>query len=103
MFRNSTVHLQASTVLSNQVASRSEIDDKSLTLSDTAPLVLSAETEYLARSVDGALVVIQSGVTTRAQLRATANLLLRLEVRAVGFVLNGVSRTKADPRSGIPF
>ena len=64
---------------------------------DTPPLVLSAETEYLARSVDGALVVIRSGVTTRAQLLAAVNTLQRLEVGAVGFVLNGVSLAKADP------
>jgi len=66
-------------------------------LIDTAPLALSAETEYLARSVDSVLVVIQSGVTTRAQLLAAVKTLQRLEVGAVGFVLNRVSLAKADP------
>jgi len=42
---------------------------------DTAPLAVSAETEYMARFVDCAIVVVESGVTTRAQLRdAAANL-----------------------------
>jgi len=88
---------EASTALLKQVASRAELDEESLVLIDTAPLVLSAETEYLARSVNGALVVIQSGVTTRTQLLTAVNTLQRLEVSAVGFVLNKVSLAKADP------
>jgi polysaccharide biosynthesis transport protein len=87
----------ASAVSLKRFAARTEVDQDSLVLVDTAPLVLSAETEYLSRSADGALVVIQSGVTTRAQLLATVNSLQRLEVGAVGFVLNRVSLTKADP------
>ncbi|MEI4884059.1 hypothetical protein, partial [Klebsiella pneumoniae] len=63
---------------------------------DTAPLLVSGETEYLARFVDSAIVVIESGVTTRSQLRDLARTLQRLEVSAVGFVLNRVSLTKAN-------
>ena len=95
--RDDSPEAEALSALLKQVASRTELDDKSLTLIDTAPLVLSAETEYLARSVDGALVIIQSGVTTRAQLLSAVNSLKRLEVGAVGFVLNRVSLANADP------
>jgi polysaccharide biosynthesis transport protein len=88
---------EASKTLLKRVVSRADREQESLVLIDTAPLVLSAETEYLVRSVDGALVVIQSGVTTRAQLLAAVNTLQRLEVGAIGFVLNRVSLAKADP------
>ena len=74
-----------------------ELDVENIVLVDTPPLALSAETEYFARSVDGALVVVRSGVTTRAQLLAAVNTLQRLEVGAVGFVLNRVTLAKADP------
>ncbi len=88
---------EGSTSLLQQVASRAELNVESIVLIDTPPLALSAETEYFARSVDGALVVVRSGVTTRAQLLAAVNTLQRLEVGAVGFVLNGVTLAKADP------
>ena len=69
---------------------------ESMVLTDTAPLSLSAETEYLARNADCAVVVMQSGVTTRAELRTTAAVLERLNVGTVGFVLNRVRMAKAD-------
>ena len=72
-------------------------DEKTIVLTDTAPLLASGETEYLARFVDSGIVVIQSGLTTRAQLREVAQTLQRLEVAAVGFVLNRVPITKANP------
>jgi hypothetical protein len=71
--------------------------EESLVLTDTAPVAISAETEYLARFVDCAIVVIESGVTTRAQLRAAAQALQRIDVATVGFVLNRVGLAKADP------
>ena len=74
-----------------------EMDSETIVLTDTAPLLSSGETEYLARFVDSAIVVIQSGLTTRAQLREVAQTLQRLEVAAVGFVLNRVSIEKANP------
>jgi hypothetical protein len=77
--------------------SSAELDVENIVLVDTPPLALSAETEYFARSVDGALVVVRSGVTTRAQLLAAVNTLQRLEVGAVGFVLNRVTLAKSDP------
>jgi Mrp family chromosome partitioning ATPase len=76
---------------------RDEMDIDTIVLTDTAPLPASGETEYLARFVDCAMVVIQSGLSTRAQLREVAQTLQRLNVAAVGFVVNDVSIEKADP------
>ena len=86
-----------STALLQRVAAETEMQRESLVLTDTAPLAISAETEYLARFVDCAIVVVESGVTTRAQVLGTLNTLQRLEVAAVGFVLNRVGLAKADP------
>jgi succinoglycan biosynthesis transport protein ExoP len=85
------------TALLQQMVEETGTGEQSLVLTDTAPLAVSAETEYLARFVDCVLVVVESGVTTRAQLRDTAATLERLGVGAVGFVLNRVGMAKADP------
>ena len=69
----------------------------SIVVTDTAPLLISGETEYLARFVDSAIVVIESGTTTKAQLREVAQTLERLDVSAVGFVLNRISMEKGNP------
>lgn len=84
-----------STALLQQMAE--ETGEDTIVLSDTAPLLVSGETEYLARFVDSAIVVIQSGATTKAQLRDVAHTLQRLDVSAVGFVLNRISKEKANP------
>jgi succinoglycan biosynthesis transport protein ExoP len=85
------------TALLQQMAEETETQEESLVLTDTAPMPVSAETEYLARFVDCAIVVIESGKTTRQQLREAAATLQRLDVAAVGFVLNRVGLEKADP------
>ena len=85
-----------STALLKRVADET-VQKESLVLTDTAPLTVSAETEYLARFVDCAIIVAESGVTTRAQLREVADTLQRLDVAAVGFVLNRVGMRMADP------
>lgn len=92
-----TARTTRSLALLQQLAQEAKAQDESLVLTDTAPLTLSAETEYLARNTDCAIVVMEAGVTTRAQLRATAHALQRLDVGAVGFVLNRVGMAKADP------
>ena len=89
--------LSRPTTLLQQVTGDPEAEEQSLVLTDTAPLAESAETEYLARFVDCAIVVIESGATTRTQLREAATILQRLNVGAVGFVLNRVSLENADP------
>lgn len=65
-------------------------------LADSAPLTASEETEHLVRSADCAIVVIEAGVTTRAQLRSVANTLQRIKAPAVGFVLNRIRLATAD-------
>jgi uncharacterized protein involved in exopolysaccharide biosynthesis len=85
------------TALLQKMAEETETEEESLVLTDTAPLLVSAETEYLARFVDCAIVIIESGVTTRTELRDAAATLQRLDVGAVGFVLNRVGLDKADP------
>jgi len=86
-----------STALLHQLAEEAETGAETMVLADTAPLGVSAETEYLARFVDAAIIVIESGVTTRTQLREAAATLQRLDVASVGFVLNRVALEKADP------
>jgi capsular polysaccharide biosynthesis protein len=83
--------------LLHQMAEEIKTEEDSLVLTDTAPLSVSAETEYLVRFVDCAIVVIESGVTTRDALRETAQTLQRLNIGTVGFVLNRVGLAKADP------
>ena len=89
--------LSRPTSLLQQMTGETDAEQQSLVLTDTAPLTESAETEYLARFVDCAIVVIESGVTTRMQLRQAATSLQRLNVGAVGFVLNRVRLNQADP------
>ena len=82
--------------LLQQLAEAAETGVDNLILTDAAPLAVSAETEYLARFVDAAIIVVESGVTTRTQLQEAAAAVQRLDVGAVGFVLNRVSLEKAD-------
>jgi Mrp family chromosome partitioning ATPase/capsular polysaccharide biosynthesis protein len=80
-----------------QVTEQEEVRRGELVFADTAPLAVSAETECLARFADCVIVVIESGVTTRTQLRRLADMVQRLNLNAVGFVLNRVRLAKADP------
>lgn len=86
-----------STALLQSAAGESEEQPEAMLFTDTAPLMISAETEYLARFADCVIVVLQSSVTTRQQLRAVADTLQRMDVPTVGFVLNRVGMAKADP------
>jgi hypothetical protein len=67
-----------------------------MVLADAAPVTESARTEFLIEHADCAIMVIESGGTTRAELRNAANILERLNAPAVGFVLNRVKLAKAD-------
>ena len=69
---------------------------REIVLADSAPLTASQETEHLVCSADCAIVVIEAGVTTRAQLRSVASTLQRIKAPAVGFVLNRVRLATAD-------
>jgi hypothetical protein len=65
-------------------------------LIDGGPLLISADSEYLARIADGTVVVTQSGRTTRNQLKRSAALLEKLHVPGVAVVLNRVQPDRAD-------
>ena len=65
-------------------------------LVDGGPLLISADTEYLARVADGTIIVAQSGRTTRKQLERAASLLERLHVPGVAVALNRVDPSHAD-------
>ncbi len=65
-------------------------------LVDGGPLLISADTEYLARVADGTIIVAQSGRTTRKQLQRSASLLERLHVPGVAVALNRVNPSHAD-------
>ncbi|MFL6426774.1 MAG: GumC family protein [Acidobacteriaceae bacterium] len=71
-------------------------DDYDVVLIDASPILISADTEYLARVADGTVLIVQSGRTTRAQLNRAANLLERLDVPGVAVTLNRVSRNRVD-------
>lgn len=72
-------------------------DDYDVVLIDASPILISADTEYLARVADGTVLIVQSGRTTRQQLTRAANLLERLDVPGVAVTLNRVSRDRVDP------
>ncbi len=73
----------------------SGIHSKSLILTDTLPIAESPDAEFLARFADCVIVVVESGVTTREQLKATAVCLKRLNLAAVGFVVNRVRQMQS--------
>jgi uncharacterized protein involved in exopolysaccharide biosynthesis len=85
-----------STALLQKLKEEAHTHTDRVMVTDTAPLAASAETEYLLRSSECVIVVAQSGVTTRSQLSAMAHALQRINVPAVGFVLNNVRMPKAD-------
>ena len=85
------------TTVATRVKELLEKPGNAAVITDAAPLTDSEDTEQLVRSADGTIVVIEAGVTTRAQLRAVASTLQRLKAPAVGFVLNRVQLATADP------
>lgn len=57
---------------------------------DTSPLLAVADTLNLVHAVDGALVVVRSGVTRKKALQKTHETLRRVDARILGAVVNGV-------------
>jgi succinoglycan biosynthesis transport protein ExoP len=72
-------------------------NDYDVVLIDASPILISADTEYLARVADGTVLIVQSGRTTRSQLNRAAIVLERLDVPGVAVALNRVSRDRVDP------
>ena len=77
-------------VLQNAAASYDAV------LIDAEPLMISADTEYLARNTDVTVLVVESCNTVRRDLSHAARLLERISVAAVAVVLNKVSAENAD-------
>ncbi len=57
---------------------------------DTSPLLAVADTLNLTQIVDGALLVIRSGVTRKKALQKTREMLRRVDARVLGTIVNGV-------------
>ena len=62
-----------------------------LVIVDAPPLLGFSESLQMAALVDGVLVVVKAGATSRSAVRAVVTALTRLRAHIVGIVLNGVS------------
>jgi len=67
-----------------------------IVLIDAAPLLTSAETEYLARFADVTILVGESAKTKKAELKRAARLLERLNVGGVAVIINKVGLLRAE-------
>ena len=67
-----------------------------IVLIDAAPLLISAETEYLARMADVTVMVAEAGKTKKKWLTRAARLLERLSVAGAAAVINKVNPARLD-------
>jgi Mrp family chromosome partitioning ATPase len=67
-----------------------------IVLIDAAPLLLSAETEYLARMADVTVLVSEAGTTKKAWLTRAARLLERLGVAGAAAIVNKVHPARVE-------
>jgi Mrp family chromosome partitioning ATPase len=67
-----------------------------IVLVDAAPLLISAETEYLARCADVTIMVTEAGKTSRRKVSRTARLLERLDVQGAAAVINKVRLVRVE-------
>ena len=67
-----------------------------IVLIDAAPLLISAETEYLARMADVTVLVSEAGKTHKRWLTRAARLLERLGVAGAAAVVNKVNPTRIE-------
>ncbi len=65
-------------------------------LIDAAPILISAETEYLARMADVTVLVAEAGKTKKAWLTRSARLLERIGVAGAAAVVNKVHPARAE-------
>jgi polysaccharide biosynthesis transport protein len=65
--------------------------DFDIVLVDTAPILISAETEYLARFADVTILIAEAGKTTKVQLTRAARLLERLQIPGMAVIINKIS------------
>ncbi|MBM9469120.1 polysaccharide biosynthesis tyrosine autokinase [Nakamurella leprariae] len=77
-----------------------EIDKTfSMVVIDTAPLLPVTDAAVLSTKVDGAVVVVRHGRTTRQQLHTSAESLRAVDARVLGTILNRVPISGADSYS----
>jgi len=67
-----------------------------IVLIDAAPILLSAETEYLARMADVTVLISEAGKTKKAWLTRAARLLERMGVAGAAAVVNKVHPARAE-------
>jgi polysaccharide biosynthesis transport protein len=65
-------------------------------LIDAAPILISAETEYLARMADVTVLIAEAGKTKKAWLTRAARLLERIGVAGAAAVVNKVHPSRAE-------
>jgi succinoglycan biosynthesis transport protein ExoP len=65
--------------------------DYDVVLIDATPILISAETEYLARFADVTILIAEAGQTTKAQLTRAARLLERLQIPGMAVIINKVA------------
>ncbi len=70
--------------------------DYDIVLIDAAPILISAETEYLARMADVTVIVAEAGKTKKAWLSRAARLLERLGASGAAAVVNKVHPARAE-------
>ena len=65
--------------------------DYDVVLIDATPILISAETEYLARFADVTILIAEAGTTTKAQLIRASRLLEKLQIPGVATIINKVA------------
>jgi polysaccharide biosynthesis transport protein len=70
--------------------------DYDIVLIDAAPLLISAETEYLSRMADVTVLVAEAGKTQKAWLTRTARLLERMGVAGAAAIVNKVHPDRVE-------
>jgi succinoglycan biosynthesis transport protein ExoP len=67
-----------------------------IVLIDAAPVLISAETEYLSRCADVTVLVTEAGKTTRRKVTRAARLLERLDIGGAAAVINKVRLMRVE-------
>ena len=70
--------------------------DYDIVLIDAAPILISAESEYLARMADVTVLVAEAGKTQKAWLTRAARLLERLGISGAAAVVNKVHPARVE-------
>jgi succinoglycan biosynthesis transport protein ExoP len=70
--------------------------DYDIVLIDATPILISAQTEYLARFADVTILIAEAGKTTKAQLVRASRLLERLQVPGIAAIINKIAYRRAS-------